>query len=218
MDAHMYEFSRRRLIHQYNYISPLVQCDILIIVMSHGYTLLMSSCVRRRTTIETASPSWAEGDLVVAVPGAGMELLVVLREEVGLGAPGARAHDAVAGAAGEGHGEVVAVDHRDVVEVLGAAEGELGQRHGRLPGEGAGERAAAVAGRAPPAVAVEGAPRAAPDPAGAGAGGHAEGPRLARVELPAAADGGGRWPHRGAAVVGDGEGGEEKEEDRGGSH
>ena len=98
---------------------------------------------------------------------------------------------------------------------------------GGLPGEGAGERAGAVAGRAPPAVAVEGATRATPHPAGAGAGRHAEGPRPARVELRAAADGGGRWPHREAAVVSHGEGGrvgagckggDEKEEDRRGSH
>ena len=48
-----------------------------------------------------------------------------------------------------------------------------------------------------------------------------------RVELRAAADGGGRWPHREAAVVSHGEGGrvgagckggDEKEEDRRGSH
>lgn len=69
--------------------------------------------------------------------------------------------------------------------------------------------------------------RATPHPAGAGAGRHAEGPRPARVELRAAADGGGRWPHREAAVVSHGEGGrvsagckggDEKEEDRRGSH
>lgn len=53
---------------------------------------------------------------------------------------------------------------------------------------------------------VEGAPRAAPYPA-AGADGHVEGPRLAWIELHAAADRGRRRPHREAEVVGDPEGG-----------
>jgi len=172
--------------------------------------------------------SRAEGDLVVAVGGAGVGLPVrglVVR----VGAAGVPAHQAHAGAAGEGHADVEAVDHRDVVRVHGAADGELGQRHRRLPGEGAGEGAAAVAGRAPPPPAAEGAPRAAPHPAGLGAGGHGDGPGPTRVELRAPAHGGRRRPHREAAPVGDGEGGratagheggeEEEDDDRGaGSH
>ncbi|CAL4897492.1 unnamed protein product [Urochloa decumbens] len=178
----------------------------------------------------TAS-SWAECDLVVAVAAASMGLGVITRKQVCVGATGAPAHQANAGAAGEGHANVIAIDHGDVVEVLvaAAAYGELGQRHRRLPGERAGECAGAVAGRAPPAVAVEGAPRAAPHPAGARAGRHAEGPCSAGVELRAPADWGGRRPHGESAVVSYREGGrvgtgcskgsEEQEEDRGrGSH
>ena len=86
-----------------------------------------------------------------------MGLGVVVGKEVGVGAAGAATVEGHAGAAGESHGEVVAVDHRDVVEVLAAAERELGQRHGRLPGEREGERASAVARLAAPAVAIEGA-------------------------------------------------------------
>ncbi|OEL16252.1 Thaumatin-like protein [Dichanthelium oligosanthes] len=69
------------------------------------------------------------------------------------------------------------------------------------------ERAGAVTGRAVAAAAVEGAAGAAPDPAGGGSGAYVEGPRLARVELRAAADGKSRRPHCEAAVVGDLEGG-----------
>jgi len=107
------------------------------------------------TSIHAASSSWAEGDLVVAVAAAGMGLGVVVGKEVGVGAAGAATVEGHAGAAGESHGEVVAVDNRDVVEVLAAADGELGQRHGRLPGQRARERAAAVARLAAPAAAVE---------------------------------------------------------------
>jgi len=166
--------------------------------------------------------SRAEGDLVVAVAVAGMRLGVVAGKQVCVGAARPAAVERHAGAAGESHGEVVAVDDGDVVEVLAAADGELGQRHGRLTGERAGERAAAVARLAAPAAAVEGAPRAAPDTAGAGAGGHVDGPCLPRVQLRAAAHWGRRRPHRRAAVVGDGEcrrsragsqGGEEEQAD-----
>ena len=132
-----------------------------------------------------------------------MGLGVVVGKEVGVGAAGAATVEGHAGAAGESHGEVVAVDHRDVVEVLAAADGELGQRHGRLPGQRARERAAAVARLAAPAAAVEGASRAAPHPAGLGPRRHVHGPRLPRVQLRAAAHGRGRRPHRRAAVVGD---------------
>jgi len=40
-----------------------------------------------------------------------MGLGVIVGEEVGVGAAGAPAHQADAGAAGEGHGQVIAVDH-----------------------------------------------------------------------------------------------------------
>ena len=86
-------------------------------------------------------------------------------------APRVPAHQPDAGAAREGHADVEAVDDRDVVEVLAAADGELGQRQRRLAGQRAGERAAAVARLAAPAVAAEGAARASPDAAGAGARG-----------------------------------------------
>lgn len=152
--------------------------------------------------------SWAEGDLIVAVAVARIGLTVVgLVVRVGAaGVPAAQRH---ATAAAEIHGHVVAVDHRDVVVVVGAAaaDGELGQRRRRPAREAAGERAAAIAGLAAPAAAVEGAARAAPHPAGACAGGHAECPRLVRVEPHAAAHGDGRRPHGVAASVGDSEGG-----------
>lgn len=142
---------------------------------------------------------------------------------VRVGAPGVPAAKGNAAAAGEVHGHVEAVDHRDVVEVHDAAERELGQRRRRLPGDTAGESAGAVAGLAAPAVEV--ATGAAPYPAGAGAGGHVEGPRLPRVQLHAAADRDGRRPHREGTSVRDGEGGragtgdegdEEEEHRRGG--
>jgi hypothetical protein len=169
--------------------------------------------------------SRAEGDLVVAVAATGMGLHVV-GVVVRVGASRVRAHQPHAGAAGEGHGEVVAIDDRDVVEVLAAADGELGQRQRRLPRQRAGQRAAAVARLAAPAVAVEGAAGAAPHAAGAGAGRHVDGPRPARVQLRAPAHRGGRGPHGEPAVVGDGEGGgvgahasqgggQEQQEDRG---
>jgi len=157
-----------------------------------------------------------------------MGLRVISRVEVRVRAARATAVQIHAGAAGEVHGQVVAVDHRDVIVIVGAvgvADGELGQRQWRLPGQGAGEGTAAVAGGAvPTAAAVEGAAGAAPDPSGLGAGGHVDGPRLPRVQLRAAADRGCRWPHRVGAVVLDGEGGctgatdhggEEEEDPRG---
>ena len=150
---------------------------------------------------------WAEDDLVVAVAAAGVCLGVVFGEEVSIGAAAVPAGDRHAGAAGEAHGQVVAVDHRQVVEVLAAADGELRQRQRRLPGERARQRAAAVAGgAAATAGAVEAAARAAPHPAGACPGGHVDGPRITRAQLPAAAHRRRRRPHRERAPVGDGEG------------
>jgi hypothetical protein len=52
--------------------------------------------------------SWAECDLVVAVAAASMGLGVIVREQVRVGAAGAPAHQADAGAAGECYGHVVA--------------------------------------------------------------------------------------------------------------
>jgi hypothetical protein len=169
----------------------------LHIASSSGHT---AACLARAI-------SRAEGDLVVAVAAAGMGLGVVAGKQVGVGAAGPAAVEGHAGAAREEHGQVVAVDHRDVVEVLAAAaaDGELGQRHGRLPRERAGECAAAVACLAAPPAAVEGAPRAPPHPAGLGPRRHVHGSRLPGVKLRAAAHRGGRRPHRRAAVVGDGE-------------
>jgi len=89
----------------------------------------------------------------------------------------ARAHQTNACAAGEGHGQVVAVNHGDVVEILGTADAELGQRRGWLPGHGAVEGASAVAGVAVAASSHEGTAGAAPEPAG-GAGENIDGPRL----------------------------------------
>lgn len=69
---------------------------------------------------------------------------------------------------GDGHGDVVAVDEGDVVEVLVVAEGDFGECGGRGAAEaGAEEGAAAVTGGAA-AVAggVEGAAVAAPETAG----------------------------------------------------
>ena len=138
----------------------------------------MHICDTEAMHILAASSSRAEGDLVVAVAAAGMGLPVG-RIVVCVRAARVPAHQPDAGAAGEGHADVEAVDDRDVVEVLAAADRELGQRQWRLAGEGAGERAAAVARLAAPAVAVEGAARAAPDAAGAGAGRHVDRPRPA---------------------------------------
>jgi len=182
------------------------------------------ACTLGHVTTTRASYSWkslydtasrAEGDLVVAVTATCMGLHVV-RLVVRIGAARVPAHQPHAGAAGEGHADVEAVDDRDVIGVLAATDRELGQRHGRLPGQGAGERAAAVARLAAPAVAVEGAARAAPHAAGAGAGGDEQAPRLPRVQPPAPAHWGGCWPHREAAVVPDGEGGGARAGHRGG--
>ena len=166
----------------------------------------------RSTTVPSlSSPSRAERHLIVAVATAAMGLRVVIRVEVCVGAARATAMQVHAGAAREVHGQVVAVDHRDVVVVVGTvgvADGELGQRQGRLPRQGAGEGPATVARLAvPTAAAVEGAAGAAPDPAGLGARGHVDGPRLPRVQLRATAHRGRRWPHCVGAVVLDGEGG-----------
>jgi len=121
--------------------------------------------------------SWTDGELVVAVAAAPRGLGIVVRKPVRLRAGGARAHQASAGAAGEGHGQVVAVNHGDVVEILGTADAELGQRRGWLPGHGAVEGAGAVAGVAVAASSHEGTAGAAPEPAG-GAGENIDGPRL----------------------------------------
>ena len=138
----------------------------------------------------------------------------------------ARAHQTNACAAGEGHGQVVAVNHRHVVEVSGAGaatDAELSQRRGWLPGDGAVEGASAVAGITVAASATEGTVGAPPEPAG-GASGHLDGPRPSWVQLRASADRDGCRPHRVAAVVFDGEGGrtstgsegcEDEEENRG---
>jgi len=143
---------------------------------------------------------------------------------VRVGAARVPAHQPHAGAAGEGHADVEAVDDRDVIEVLVATDRELGQCHGRLPEQGAGERATIVARLAAPAVVVEGAARAAPHAARAGAGGDVDGPRPALVQLRAPAHGRRRRPHREPAVVLDGEGrragagcegGDQEQEDRG---
>lgn len=169
--------------------------------------------------------SWAEGDLVVAIAPAGVcghvvGVLVGLRRR----AAGIPALERVAGAAREVHGKVEAVDHRDVVEVLAAADAELGQRRWWPPGEGAGQLAAAVAGLAAPATAVEGAPGAGPYPAGLGARRHVDARRLPRAQREAPTHRDARRPNCEAAVVLDveggragtgGENGEEEEEHRG---
>jgi len=114
-----------------------------------------------------------------------MDPAIIARKQASGRAGGARAHQTNAGAAGEGHGQVVALNHRHVVEVLvaagaAAAEAELGQRRGWLAGDGAVEGTSAVAGAAVAVSADEGAVSAAPEPAG-GAGGHVDGPRLSWV-------------------------------------
>ena len=154
--------------------------------------------------------SWAEDDSVVAVAVAGAQLGVVGGVLVRVRAAPLPARQRHAGAAGEAHGDVVPVDHRQVVEVpvaAGRPQRELRQRQRRLPGQPARQRAAAVAGGAPAAAgAVEAAPGPAPHPAGAGPGGHVDGPRLPRAQLRAAAHRRRRRPHRERAPVGDGEG------------
>ena len=169
--------------------------------------------------------SWAEGDLVVVVATAGVcgdvvGVLVGLRRR----AAGIPAPERVAVAAGEVHGEVVAVDHRDVVEVLGAADGVLSQRRRWPPGDAAGQPATAVAGLAAPATAVEVAPGAGPYPAG-GACRHVDAGPLASAERETPTHRDACRPYREAAVVVDVEGGrtgtggenrEEEEEHRGG--
>lgn len=79
-----------------------------------------------------AASSRTEGELVVAVAAAPRGLGTVVRKPVRVGAGGARAHETSTGAAGEGHRQVVAVNHGDVIEILGAADAELGQRRGWL--------------------------------------------------------------------------------------
>lgn len=160
---------------------------------------------------------WAEGHLVVAIGTARLFLhlfCVAVEPEAPVRATAHQASDA--SAAGDGHADVEAADHGDVVDVPvhGAAptNGELGQS--RLVGEGA--NAAILA----PYAKVRGASR------------HAESPRLAWVELRRAhADMGDHWTHLlEVAVVGDGEGGsvgaaregsseqqQEDEPDRGGA-
>ena len=124
--------------------------------------------------------SWTDGELVVAVAAAPRGLGIIVRKPVRLRAGEARARQTSAGAAGEGHGQVVAVNHRHVVEVSGAGaatDAELSQRRGWLPGDGAVEGASAVAGVAVAASSHEGTAGAAPEPAG-GAGENIDGPRL----------------------------------------
>lgn len=104
-------------------------------------------------------------------------------------------------AAGEVHGQVEAVNQRDVLVVLGAttiAYSELGQRRQRLPRDIAGECTGVVVAAS---AAIEGTEGAAQDPAGAVAGRHVECPRLAQVEPRAAANWDGRRPHHEAAAV-----------------
>ena len=69
------------------------------------------------------SSSWTEGELVVAVAAAPRGLgIIVVRKPVRLRAGEARARQTSAGAAGEGHGQVVAINHGDVLEILGTAD------------------------------------------------------------------------------------------------
>jgi hypothetical protein len=175
-----------------------------------------------------ACTSRAEDDLVVAIAVARTGLRVV-GLVVRVGAAGVPAPEGGAGAAREVHGQVVPVDHRDVVVVVvaAAADGELGQRRRGLPGQAAGVGASAVARRAAAPAAAEGAAGAAPDPASAGPGLHVDSPRRARVQLRAAADRDACWPHREPAVVSYrerggagacGEASEQEEEDGGRRH
>ena len=154
-----------------------------------------------------------------------MGLGIIGRILVRVGAARVRAHQPNAGAAGEGHWLVVAINNRDVVVILrvaSATDGVLGQRCRRLSGERAGESTSAVAAVAVAASTVEGTAGAAPEPA-AGAGRHVDGPCLAWVQLRAPADRDACRPHCVTTIVLYGEGGcactgsegGEEEEDRG---
>uniref|UniRef100_J3NF73 Uncharacterized protein n=1 Tax=Oryza brachyantha TaxID=4533 RepID=J3NF73_ORYBR len=68
--------------------------------------------------------------------GGRAQLGVVVGEVVRVQAVPDPAGERLAGAAGEAHGDVEPVDHRQVVVVLVAAERELRQRQRRPPGEG----------------------------------------------------------------------------------
>jgi hypothetical protein len=174
------------------------------------WAILMTQHIKHCRLVSHAHGlSRAEGDHVVAVAVTGMGFTGLVGFGVRVGAVGLRAHKLDAGAAGEVHGEVVSADHRDVVVVVGAAaaDGELGQRRGGLPGQLARHRPRAVSRLAVELAVRGGAPRAAPDPAGAGVGGDVECPRLARVQLLTAADGNRRWPYCVGALVYNGEGG-----------
>jgi hypothetical protein len=181
----------------YIYICVDVHAWITLFSPHHTLLFILHSLISR-------SSSWAEGDLVaVVVAVASVGLGVIGREEVGVGALVGLAHQVGPVAAREGQRHVEAVDDGDVVKVLAVADGELGQRQRRLPGQRARQSSAAVARLAPPGVAVEAAARAAPHPAGGRVRGDVQGPRLAGVQLPTAADRGGSRPHRVGAVVSD---------------
>jgi hypothetical protein len=123
----------------------------------------------------------------------------IVRKQARGRAGGVRAHQTNACAAGESHGQVVAVNHRNIIEVSGAgaaADGELGQRRGWLSRNGAVESSSSVSGVAVAASAAEGTAGTAPEPAG-GASGHVDGPRLSWVQLRASADRDGCRPHHG---------------------
>jgi hypothetical protein len=167
------------------------------------------------------------GARVVAAAGH-PELGRALRRDVG-----AAPRPALGAPAGgqEVHGHVEAVHEGDVEEVEAhvLVQPELGERVGRLPVPRALQHPAAVARRAVAlAAAVERAPRARPHAPARRAGRHVDLPRLAVLQLLAAARWHGRGPHGELAVVGDGEGGrvrgagdgqeEEREEAQDGSH
>ena len=176
----------------------------------------------RRPCLYVSSWGRAEDDLVVAVALAGA-VLGLAGEVVAVGAARFPATDngvgVAAGAAGEVHGSIEAVDDGDGVSVrhavvVGGPEDELSQRRRRLPGEVTAQGAAAVprAAGAEAGVGVEGAAGAGPDPSGGAARGrrHPEGPRLAGREHRAAAAAAGRdcgGVHRVEAPVVDVEGG-----------
>lgn len=179
-------------------------CTIYIYRSSYLSTSLVP--VELHSYLLTAS-SGAEGHLVVAIAvarkGLGIVGLVVR-----VGAAGVPAPQGGAGAAREVHGQVVPVDHRDIVVVMvaAAADGELRQRRRGLPGEVARVGAPAVARGAAAPAAAERAAGAAPDPAAAGPGRHVDRPRPPGVELRAADDRDTCWPHCESAVISYGEG------------
>ena len=112
---------------------------------------------------------------------------------------------AAAGGGAEVHGDVEAVDERDVEEihVVELVQGVLGQGVGRLAVAAALEDPAAVTRLAPPPSGpVEVAVGAGPDAGLRRARGHIDGPALPPFEPPAAA-GDGRGPHGVGAVVPD---------------